>query len=75
MQHLTHVWVLNEAARSAPSLVDYRDDPRVRFVDYGSPGYYQAMARSQYLVNNATFPPEFGRRAGQVYLNTWHGVP
>ena len=75
MQDLTHVWVLNEAARSAPSLAAYRDDPRVRFVNYGSPGYFQAMARSQYLVNNATFPPEFGRRPGQVYLNTWHGIP
>ena len=26
-------------------------------------------------MNNATFPPQFGKRKGQVYLNTWHGTP
>ena len=74
-QHLKHVWVLNDLDAYRSTVARYRDDPRVTFVRYGSDGYEEALARSQYLVNNATFPPQFGKREGQVYLNTWHGVP
>ena len=52
-----------------------RRRPAGTFVRYGSAAYYRALATSQYLVNNATFPPDFSKRAGQVYLNTWHGTP
>ncbi len=73
-QHLRHVWALRDPGTD-PGAARYRYDPRVRFVTHGSDGYHEALARSQYLVNNATFPPEFGKREGQVYLNTWHGTP
>ena len=74
-QHLTHVWVLKDDPLYRSTIARYRDHPRVRFVTYRSVGYFNALARSEYLVNNATFPPEFGKREGQVYLNTWHGTP
>jgi CDP-glycerol glycerophosphotransferase (TagB/SpsB family) len=48
---------------------------RVRFVRYRSPAYFRALATSQYLVTNVTFPPMFAKRPDQVYLNTWHGTP
>ena len=72
---LTHVWSLRSRAENRTVVREFAADRRVRFVRPNSPGYYRAMATSGYLVNNATFPPEFGKRPGQVYLNTWHGTP
>lgn len=71
---LRHIWVLDHHA-GAPIRSEFRGDPRVRFVTYRSARYFAALARSQYVVNNATFPAEFQKRDGQTYLNTWHGTP
>ncbi|WP_431279996.1 CDP-glycerol glycerophosphotransferase family protein [Leifsonia poae] len=73
--HLTHIWALSDLHQYKAAVEEFADDPRVSFVRYGSAAYYRALATSQYLVNNATFPPDFGKRPGQVYLNTWHGTP
>jgi CDP-glycerol glycerophosphotransferase len=75
LSHLTHIWALSDLRQYKAAVEEFADDPRVSFVRYGSPAYYRALATSQYLVNNATFPPDFGKRPGQVYLNTWHGTP
>jgi CDP-glycerol glycerophosphotransferase (TagB/SpsB family)/glycosyltransferase involved in cell wall biosynthesis len=72
---LDHVWALRSRHENRATIREFARNPRVRFVRTGSIGYYRAMATSGYLINNATFPPEFGKRAGQVYLNTWHGTP
>ncbi|TFD19608.1 glycosyltransferase [Cryobacterium sp. TMS1-13-1] len=70
--HLRHIWALKNprAARR-----EFRRDRRVRIVKTGSPAYYRALATSGYLISNATFPPQFSKRVGQIYLNTWHGTP
>ncbi|WP_233200651.1 glycosyltransferase [Cryobacterium sp. M15] len=70
--HLRHVWALKD-----PRLArrEFRHDRTVRFVKSGSPAYYRALATSRYLISNATFPPQFSKRVGQIYLNTWHGTP
>lgn len=73
--HLSHVWVLSDLEAYSTTIAEFAGNDRVRFVAYGSDRYYEALARSQYLINNATFPPEFGKREGQVYVNTWHGTP
>ncbi|WP_285116078.1 glycosyltransferase [Leifsonia sp. fls2-241-R2A-40a] len=73
--HLTHIWALSDLTQYRAAVEEFADDPRVSFVRYGSSAYYRALATSQYLVNNATFPPDFSKRPGQVYLNTWHGTP
>ncbi|UAJ78401.1 CDP-glycerol glycerophosphotransferase family protein [Leifsonia sp. ZF2019] len=75
LQHLTHVWALSDFDQYRSAIDEFSGDPRVTFVRYGSASYYRALATSQYLVNNATFPPDFSKRDGQVYLNTWHGTP
>ena len=69
---LKHIWALKDprAARR-----EFRRDRTVRFVKSGSPAYYRALATSRYLISNATFPPQFSKRPGQIYLNTWHGTP
>ncbi|WP_372699787.1 CDP-glycerol glycerophosphotransferase family protein [Arthrobacter sp. JSM 101049] len=72
---LTHIWVLS-AVDSHSELVDrYRRYGNVKFVEYQSAAYFAALASSEYLVNNATFPWQFVKRAGQKYINTWHGTP
>ncbi|HEY7007882.1 MAG TPA: CDP-glycerol glycerophosphotransferase family protein, partial [Jatrophihabitantaceae bacterium] len=73
--HLNHVWALDRLADHAATVAEFAGHPRVRFVEYQSNAYFAALARAKYLVNNATFPPQFGKRPGQVYLNTWHGTP
>lgn len=75
LQHLRHVWALDDPNRHAASVAEFAGDPRVRFVVRGSSAYYRALATAKYLVNNATFPDPWGKREGQVYLNTWHGTP
>jgi CDP-glycerol glycerophosphotransferase len=73
--HLTHVWVLADKSENRSVVAEFAGDERVRFVTPRSFAYYRALATSGYLINNATFPPDFGKRFGQVYLNTWHGTP
>lgn len=71
----THVWAL-ASKRENPSVVrEFAGLRSVRFVKPGSFAYFRALATAGFLVNNATFPSEFSKRSGQVYLNTWHGTP
>ncbi|HEY3504767.1 MAG TPA: glycosyltransferase [Actinocatenispora sp.] len=74
-QHLKHIWVLSDFTRYRRTIREFAGHPNVSFVKYQSGAYYRALATSQYLVNNATFPPQFGKREGQTYVNTWHGTP
>ncbi len=69
---LHHVWAITEGAPVHESLLD---DPRVSFVRLHSEGYRLHLATAGTLINNTSFPRYFVRRAGQRYLNTWHGVP
>ena len=70
-----HIWVLNSLREHREVQAEFAADPRVRFVRRRSLAYFRALATSQYLVNNATFPAEFSKRSQQIYLNTWHGTP
>jgi len=72
---LRHVWSLSDSAAVQAFRDEFADHPRVSFVRRGSGAYVRAVATSGYLINNATFPPQFSKREGQVYLNTWHGTP
>ena len=73
--HLKHVWALTDLDTYAGTVAEFAGNPRVTFVKMDSPAYYSALSTAKYLVNNATFPPQFGKREGQIYLNTWHGTP
>jgi CDP-glycerol glycerophosphotransferase len=75
LKHLKHVWALSDLNEYARTVAEFAGNPRVRFVEMDTPGYYQELARAKYLINNATFPTQFGKREGQVYINTWHGTP
>jgi CDP-glycerol glycerophosphotransferase (TagB/SpsB family)/glycosyltransferase involved in cell wall biosynthesis len=73
--HLCHIWVLRDDATHAAARAEFKNHPRVRFVTPGSASYDRALATAKYLINNATFPPDFAKREGQIYINTWHGTP
>lgn len=73
--HLRHTWVLDDPAGHPSVTAELADDDRSRVVVRRSAAYFRALSTAGYLVNNATFPAEFGKRPGQTYLNTWHGTP
>ncbi|MET4704122.1 glycosyltransferase [Frigoribacterium sp. UYMn621] len=75
LAHLHHIWALDSLREHRAVQAEFAADRRVRFVRRRSLAYVRALATSRYLVNNATFPAEFSKRPGQVYLNTWHGTP
>ncbi|HEY3505942.1 MAG TPA: glycosyltransferase [Actinocatenispora sp.] len=75
LAHLRHVWVLSDFRRYRRTIREFRGHRNVSFVRHDSPAYWRALATSGYLVNNSTFPWQFAKRPGQVYLNTWHGTP
>lgn len=73
--NLKHIWVLNDFQKYSDIIERYKNFRNVRFVKYLSNEYYRALSTSKYLINNVSFPSQFSKRAEQVYLNTWHGVP
>ena len=75
LTRLRHVWVLDARSSHRAIRAEFARNRRVRFVRYRSTGYFRALSRAGYLINNATFPLEFQKRPGQIYLNTWHGTP
>lgn len=75
MGHLRHIWVLSDLDLYRSTVERFKDRHNVQFVQHQSDKYYKALATSQYLINNATFPWQFSKRDGQTYINTWHGTP
>jgi len=41
----------------------------------GTQEYYEALARSTYIIANDDMQAPFRKRDGQTYLQTWHGTP
>lgn len=62
------VWVLKPGSRNTPP-------PGTTVVHPGSWGFWRAMARGKYFVNNVNFPTSVVKRPGQVYVQTHHGTP
>lgn len=74
-QHLHHIWAIDDPTLHRSAVDEFANDPRVQFVRYRSAAYFRALTTAGFLINNATFPAEFSKRPGQIYLNTWHGTP
>ena len=47
----------------------------VRAVVHGSADWVRALATSKFIVANNNLPEFFTKRAGQTYVQTWHGTP
>jgi CDP-glycerol glycerophosphotransferase len=61
------IWAVNDWAVPVP--------PGGRAVLAGTEDYYEALARSRYVIANDDMPSWYAKRAGQVYVQTWHGTP
>jgi len=72
---LQHVWAISDPHAAASLKAEFRGARNVRVVRRGGAAYWRALSTAGFLINNATFPPSFGKRTGQVYVNTWHGTP
>lgn len=69
-----HVWVLDSMSNH-PDLISKYKHTNVSFVEYGSKKYLKYLTSAGYLINNSTFADYFVKKPGQVYINTWHGIP
>ncbi|MFA1544244.1 bifunctional glycosyltransferase/CDP-glycerol:glycerophosphate glycerophosphotransferase [Actinomadura monticuli] len=62
---VTAVWAYASSPKGFP------DDARL--VRRGSWGYFLALARAQFWVDNQGFPEGLRKRPGTTYIQTWHG--
>ncbi len=62
-----HIWVVADPSTPLP------DGASV--VLSNSQAYFDALARSRYVIANDDMPPHYRKRDGQIYLQTWHGTP
>jgi len=62
-----HIWAVSDWSVPVPD--------GARAVLRSTEAYWEALARSAYLVSNDDMPTGYQKRAGQVYLQTWHGTP
>lgn len=70
-----HVWVIKESYNYNFDFIQFSKYPNVKFVYYNSEEYLKYISIAKFLINNCTFPPYWTKKKGQVYLNTWHGIP
>ncbi len=64
---LEHLWVVRDDQVDVPETATP--------VRMWSPQWYDALARSGYVVANNHLPDWFEKRDGQVVVQTWHGTP
>ncbi|MFI1221772.1 MULTISPECIES: CDP-glycerol glycerophosphotransferase family protein [unclassified Streptomyces] len=64
---IEHLWVVRDQQATVPD--------GVRPVALHSPAWYEALARSRWVVTNTHLPGWFERAEGQCVVQTWHGTP
>ena len=74
-QEYLHVWVIDDFSDNASWIDLYKEKQNVRFIKFQSLEYREYLATARYLVNNVSFPGYFTKRKGQVFIDTWHGIP
>ncbi|RKN36793.1 CDP-glycerol glycerophosphotransferase family protein [Streptomyces hoynatensis] len=62
-----HLWSVADAQVDLP--------PGVQPLEWHSKEWYEALARSRYVVTNVGLGDWYQRREGQVVVQTWHGTP
>ncbi|TDQ51990.1 CDP-glycerol glycerophosphotransferase family protein [Actinorugispora endophytica] len=62
-----HLWTVDDQQVAVPE--------GVTPVEWHSAAWYEALARSRYVVTNVGISDWFTRREGQVVVQTWHGTP
>ncbi len=67
------VWTFRDVAHAAQFAP--LADPRNTVVAFRSADYYRTYGRAAVWISNSIIAPELVPRAGQTYLQTWHGTP
>ncbi|GAA1935520.1 hypothetical protein GCM10009716_48160 [Streptomyces sodiiphilus] len=62
-----HIWSVSDDQVALP--------PGVRAVEWHSTEWYEALARSRYVVTNVGLGDWYESREGQCVVQTWHGTP
>ncbi|WP_240796307.1 CDP-glycerol glycerophosphotransferase family protein [Streptomyces sp. RFCAC02] len=62
-----HLWSVADEQVDVP--------PGVRPVEWHSREWYEALARSRYVITNVGLGDWYTRREGQCVVQTWHGTP
>lgn len=62
-----HLWSVADQQVDLP--------PGVRPLEWHSREWYEALARSRYVITNVGLGDWYERREGQVVVQTWHGTP
>jgi len=70
-----HFWTVANFDISKPNLKEFENLQNVKFTKRGTDEYIKRLLTSKYIICNSSVPEYFVRRPGQIYLNTWHGVP
>lgn len=70
-----HIWALDKVEDYPDFVKQYKNCSNVRFVHYMQRDYLKALCEAKYLINNTAYPKFFIKREGQIYINTWHGIP
>lgn len=74
-QEYLHVWAIDDFSDNASWMELYKEKQNVKFIKFQSLEYREYLATAKYLVNNVSFPGYFTKREGQVFIDTWHGIP
>ena len=61
-----HIWAVNDWSVPVPD--------GAKSVLMGTEAYWDALARSRYIISNDDMPAKFEKRQGQFYVQTWHGT-
>ncbi|GGX41616.1 bifunctional glycosyltransferase/CDP-glycerol:glycerophosphate glycerophosphotransferase [Streptomyces microflavus] len=64
---IEHLWVVRDQQAAVPE--------GVRAIALHSAEWYEALARSRWVVTNTHLPQWFERAEGQCVVQTWHGTP
>jgi len=67
-------WVIRGQARLRELQREF-GGARLRFVRRDSADHVSALTRAGHIFTNGSLPAFYQHKAGQVVLNTWHGVP
>jgi CDP-glycerol glycerophosphotransferase len=61
-----HIWVVSDWSVPVPG--------GAKSVLANTEAYWDALARSRYIISNDDMPARFEKRPGQMYVQTWHGT-
>ncbi|UBH16109.1 CDP-glycerol glycerophosphotransferase family protein [Macrococcus armenti] len=62
-----YFWIVNDLNVNIPG-------PAIKIKRF-SKEYFDVYARSEYWISNTRLPSNLKKRAGQTYIQTWHGTP